>query len=97
MDEINQSASMGLQASRETEVSRQMNRLRETCSHIDKLSEELIQRLSSVLSPSVDSSAKQLENDIPVSTPLASNINEQVIRLQSVEKKLRMILSGCEL
>lgn len=86
-----------LNAARESEVSREVNRLRECSANLNKLSQEIVARLSSVLSPKDDIAKTPEQGNSLVSTPLATNLHEIGSDLLVTEKTLRFILSSLEL
>lgn len=87
----------GNQPVRETEVSRELNQVSRDAREIKKLSEELVQRLASVISPKGEEIAKNPDTEPGVSTPLATNIREIHKELNSTKKALLFILQGIEL
>lgn len=83
---------------RETEVSRELNQVSRDAVELKRLSEELIQRLGSVISPRDNEINKNPEQTEPgVSTPLATNIRQVHDDLKLVQKALMFILRGLEL
>ena len=87
---------MGLNAVRQSEVSKELVRLESSVSALVSLSEELTQRLSSVISPKSDTVNKEVE-DLNPSTPLGENLHTVGNKMRAVEKTLRFILDGLEL
>ena len=81
---------------RESEVQRELGDLSHTSAELRRLSEELVQRLASVLSPKEDGN-KPSEPTPSVSTPLASNIREVNLSFRTTMKTLQFILQGLEL
>ena len=83
---------------RESEVQRELSKVQEISRVLQKQSEELIQRLSCVISPRDNEINKTpQETDYSPTTPLATNIKEVFENLQSVGKSFNFILSGLEL
>ncbi len=89
-------ANIGQNVARQSEVSREISRLEMCTQELKKLSEELIQRLSSVISPRPDNPNKETE-DLKPTTPLAENLHVIGNKTLSVEKNLRFIMEGLEL
>lgn len=82
---------------RESEVTRELNRLRISSQEIQKLSSELTQRLASVLSVKDAGETTKLEQMPAPNSPLASNLSDIAETFNGVEKTLRFILAGLEL
>lgn len=83
---------------REFEVQRELNQVSRDAVALKKLSEDLIQRLASVLSPRDSEINKEPQETIPgVSTPLATNIQQVHFDLDSVQKALKFIIRSLEL
>lgn len=83
---------------RESEVSRELNQVSRDAVTLKKLSEELIQRLASVVIPRDNEINKNPEQTEPgVTTPLATNIREVHQDLQITIKAINFILRGLEL
>jgi hypothetical protein len=89
---------MGLSTpTRETEVHRELSDTQHLVAQLIKLSEELTQRLSAVISPRDDGRAEKETAELSVSTPLATTIRDINNGLNQSKKTLNFILSGLEL
>lgn len=83
---------------RQTEASRELSEVGRDATQLKKLSEELIQRLASVISPRGEEIEKTPEQtEVSVSTPLATNIRQVHKDLSVTIKSLQFILRGVEL
>jgi hypothetical protein len=84
---------------RPSEVSKEMARLDMGMGELTKLSEELIQRLASVLSPRPipPENERKETQDLNPTTPLADSLHNVGNRMLAIEKSLRFILDSLEL
>lgn len=81
----------------EGEVSRELNKLRETSIEMRQLTEELVKRLSSVLSPKEPPESPGQQTDYPVSTPMATVLKAIHQDYATSKKAIQFILKGIEL
>ena len=89
-----------LGTARETETGQELNRLQDVCDQLDKLSQELENRLSqSILAtrrPEIAESDIAKGQPEPIRVPLADTLHDKVGHLQTVKDRLSSMLNRLE-